>query len=243
MELKRAYKKLHVPRHPKKAVSREVKAEVQGAEVDGLRGSAAPKGDTLTKYLHLCQLLMESGRCTQRQMQMIAGGFVYISTFRRPLLGALNAVWQFVQGFEQGPWCQVIPPVVRTELARFCLLSPLSQMDFRLRLSGVVTASDASSTGGGVTVSQGLSQIGTIAANQAVRGDVVDVQEVPAVLTVRLFDGIGGLRVAADAVGMSVIGHVSVECHGPARRVVESRFPGTLFVENVQEVNDEMVHQ
>ena len=136
-------------------------------------------------------------------MQVIAGGFVYISTFRRPLLGALNAVWQFAQGFEHGPWCQVIPSVVRTELARFCLLTPLSQMDFRLHLSGVFAASDASSTGGGVTGSQGLSQVGTIAANQAVRGDVVDIQEVPTVLTVGLFDGIGGLRVAADAVGMA----------------------------------------
>ena len=82
-------------------------------------------------------------------------------------------------------------------------MTPLSQMDFRLHLSGVFAASDASSTGGGVTGSQGLSQVGTIAANQAVRGDVVDIQEVPTVLTVGLFDGIGGLRVAADAVGMA----------------------------------------
>lgn len=204
--LRRAYEKLHVPQHPKKAVSRESRAEVQGAEVDGVRGSAAPKGDKLAKYLYLCQLLLQGGRCTQRQMQVIAGGFVYICTFRRPLLGALNAVWQFVQGFEHGPWCQTIPPVARAELARFCLLCPLSQMGFRLHLSGVVTASDASTTGGGVTVSQGLSQIGTIAANQSVRGDVVDIQEIPTVLTIGLFDGIAGLRVAADAVGMSVIG-------------------------------------
>ena len=239
--LRNAYARLQVPRHPKKAVARSSKAEVQGAEVDGEHGSAAPKADKLSKYLHLCHLLLEKGRATQRQVQVVAGGFVYFATFRRPLLGSLNAVWKFVQSFEGGPFVQPLPAEVRVELSRFCLLVPLARMDFRLSLSSTVTASDASTYGGGVTASSGLTQVGTIAANMPTRGNVVELEDVPTVLTVGLFDGIAGLRVAADAVGFSVVGHVSVECHEPANRVVESRFPGTLFVKTVEEVSSDMV--
>lgn len=87
-----------------------------------------------------------------------------------------------------------------------------------------------------VTATSGLIQVGTIAA----RGDILEPEEVHTVLTVGLFD-IGGLRVAADAIGLTVVGHVSVETHGPARRFVESRFPGTTFVEQVEDVTLEEV--
>ena len=108
-------------------------------------------------------------------------------------------------------------------------------------LSGTATASDASTLGGGVTASSGLTQVGVIAANLPVRGDVPELDEVATVLTIGLFDGIGGLRVAADAVGLTVIRHISVESHEPARRVVESRFPGTLFADDVAAVTGDMV--
>ena len=239
--LREAYARHQVPRHPKKTVARAINAEIQGAEVDGETGMAAPKADKIGKYVRLCQLLLSTGVCTQRQMQVVAGGFVYFSTFRRPLLGALNHVWQFIQGFETGRYQQKIPDGVRLELSRFCLLIPLARMNFRLALSATVTASDASTTGGGVTASCGVSQVGAIAANLHVRGDITELEDVDTVLTVGLFDGIGASRVAADAVGLTVIGHVSVECHPPARRVVESRFPHTLFINSVEEVSDEVV--
>ena len=63
-----------------------------------------------------------------------------------------------------------------------------------------------------------------------------------AVLTIGLFDGIGALRVAADSLGLGVIGHISVEVKKEASRVLESRFPSTLFIEEgVEAVDDEMV--
>ena len=164
-----------------------------------------------------------------------------MAMFRRPLLGTLNAIWEFVTSFEQGPRVQAIPWKVRSEIARFCLLTPLARMDFRTVFSGVVTASDASSTGGGITASSGLTSLGCMAANQTLRGDVVEPSEVTSVLTIGLFDGMGALRVAADAVGVPVAGHISVEKHGPARRVVESRFASTVFVDDIEKVDAEMV--
>ena len=61
------------------------------------------------------------------------------------------------------------------------------------------------------------------------------------VLTIGLFDGIGVLRVAADALGWNVLGHVGVE-KSAADRVVESRFPGCVLVQSVEEVDRKTGH-
>ena len=241
--LRQVYEELAIPRHPNKAVERQFQADVQGALVDGHDGCARPRPEKIMKYVQLSVLLLSETRCTQKQIQVVAGGLVYMAMFRRPLLGTLNAVWEFVTSFDEGPRIQVIPWKVRSEIARFCLLIPLARMDFRTSFSGVVTASDASSTGGGLTASKGLTSLGCMASNQTVRGDIVEPREVTSVLTIGLFDGMGALRVAADAIGLPVVGHVSVEKHGPARRVVESRFANTLFVEDVAQVDQEMVRE
>ena len=61
-------------------------------------------------------------------------------------------------------------------------------------------------------------------------------------MTVGLFDGIGALRVAADACQLPVIGHISVEVNKEASRVLESKFPASLIVpEGVEAVDEEMV--
>ena len=65
-----------------------------------------------------------------------------------------------------------------------------------------------------------------MAACCKVRGDIPAMEDLTQVLTIGLFDGIGALRVAADAAGLPVAGHISVEVNPEASRVLESRFPG-----------------
>ena len=198
----------------------------------------------LYKYLALATLLLQEVSCTQKQAQVVAGGLVYISMFRRPLLGSLNQLWQFIESFRGYPPVikLPIPAGVRLEICRFACLMPLAKLNFRLLVSGEVTASDASTTGGGITVSTGLTGFGQAASEAQIRGDVADPSDLHAVLTIGLFDGIGALRVAADSLGLGVIGHVSVEVKREASRVLESRFPSTLFIEDgVEAVDDEMV--
>ena len=81
------------------------------------------------------------------------------------MLGSLNAVWKFIESFKgYPPVIQLdIPTEVKLEVARFVCLIPLAQMDFRLNISPEVTASDASTTGGGLTVSTGLTGFGQAA--------------------------------------------------------------------------------
>ena len=245
LSLREEYSMVGVPRHPKKAVATSRRAEVQGAVVDGSQGIAFPKPEKFLKYSFLACLVLRSGECTQKQAQVIGGGLVYLAMFRRPLLGALNHLWKFIQSFA------ALPPVVRLplpkevccELARFVALSPLAYMDFRTNLAGLVTASDASTTGGGVTMSAGLTPAGCVAASCPVRGDLVEPSDVTSVLTVGLFDGIGALRVAADVLGWNVVGHVGVEKAPEGRRVVESRFPNSHAVTDVADITEEMVLQ
>ena len=184
-------------------------------------------------------------RCSQKEMQVVAGGLVYIATFRRALMGCLNSIWSFIEEFNRYPVVirLEIPSTVCLEICRFLALVPLARLDFRASPNELVTASDASTQGGGVTVSRGLSNLGQMAAVCPVRGDVAALEEMTQVLTVGLFDGIGALRVAADAAGLPVAGHVSVEVNPRASRVLESRFPGTLFVDDVEKVDQEMVKQ
>jgi len=245
LALRQEYEHWNIPRHPKKAVQRSSYAEVQGAVVDGSVGCAYPKPDKILKYTQLALMTVAAGRCSQKEMQVVAGGLVYIATFRRALMGGLNSIWSFIEEFNRYPVVirLEIPATVCLEICRFLALVPLARLDFRASPNELVTASDASTQGGGVTVSRGLSNLGQMAAVCPVRGDVAALEEMTQVLTVGLFDGIGALRVAADAAGLPVAGHVSVELNPRASRVLESRFPGTLFVDDVEKVDQEMVKQ
>eukprot|EP00438_Fugacium_kawagutii_P031946 Skav201887 [mRNA] locus=scaffold550:561929:565006:+ [translate_table: standard] len=237
--LREEYSLLGVPRRPKKSVESRTVAEVQGSIIDGVKGIAYPKVEKVMKYAHLARLLLESRDCTQKQMQIVGGGLVYIAMFRRPLLGGLNSIWKFILQFEGLPPVVrlAIPDEVKQELCRFIGLIPLAYMSFRSEISPCVTASDASTTGGGVTASTQLTPFGVIASKCQVRGDVVESTDIPCVLTVGLFDGIAALRVATDALNWNVSGHISVEKSPSAARVVESRFPNTIFIEDVQSID------
>lgn len=92
-----------MPRHPKKGVASQRKAEVQGAIIDGVAGVAYPKPEKVLKYMQLGKLLLEQDMCTQKQVQVVGGGLVYFSMFRRPLLGCLNCLWRFITSFDGYP--------------------------------------------------------------------------------------------------------------------------------------------
>ena len=77
----------------------------------------------------------------------------------------------------------------------------------------------------------------------AVRGDLPEEHDFIQVLCIGLFDGIGALRVAMDSLGVATAGHISVEKSAEARRVVESYFPDSVFVEDVEQVDEGMVQE
>ena len=245
LALRHQYSDLELPRHPKKAVESSCVAEIQGALLDGRSGVAHAKPEKILKYMGLAWVLVSKGKASLRELQVVAGGLVYITMFRRPLLCALNEVWRHMEHLKGFPpvVSLAIPREVKLELVRFLSLVPLAQMDFRLVMHPQVTASDASSTGGGISCSVGLTAYGLAAQGALVRGEFAEPLETTEVLTVGLFDGIGALRVAADVLQLPVAGHISVECNPHANRVLEAAFPGTRSIASVQDVTPEEVQR
>lgn len=142
-----------------------------------------------------------------------------------------------VEGNSRKPTARVwMHREVMVELVRFIGLCPLSFMSFR-----VVTASDASTSGGGIARSVGLTPYGQAASLSQVRGDIPEELEMTQILSVGLFDGIGALRVALGAIKAPVAGHISVESNPEARGVVESNFPDCEHVEDVTSLDWDMV--
>ena len=172
--LREAYETLGLPRHPKKAVQRAGIGEMQGALLDGEQGFAMAKPIKVIQYCRPGFELMRRGESTLRELQVVCGGFVYLCMFRRALLCSLNAVFEHMKAFEgEAPVVRLaLPYQVKVEIARFILLSPLAQMEFRAKVDGEVTCSDASSFGGGLCASKGLSQFGHAALNTTSRGDL-----------------------------------------------------------------------
>ena len=237
------YHRLGLPIHPKKAVMQQTVGEIQGAIFDGVKGKAFPKPEKIRKYVALTLCLLREGRASLKQVQIVRGGLVYLSLFRRPLLGALNSVWRLMGELKALPPVikLPLPSCVKLELVRFLCLIPLAHMDFRSPYLGEVTASDASQTGGGFCSTKGLTPAGVHAASCFVRGDLPEPSDRIQLLTVALFDNIGALRVATDCLKLPVAGHISAEISEPASRVLESQFPDVVQVGSVESITRDMV--
>ncbi len=168
LALRAEYEVWEVPINKKKSVNRQLKAEVQGAMVDGELGTAYPREGKLAKYVSAAFTVAKQEAVTQRQMQVLCGGLVYLSMFRRPLLGLLNAVWRFIESFEEHSRKVLpIPKEVRLEIVRFCCLVPLARIDFKLDMHPQVTCSDASTTGDIALVDSSMVQGWAVSFSQA----------------------------------------------------------------------------
>ena len=241
-QLRGEYLEQGLPRHPKKSVETSPHAEVQGAWLDGEAGTLCAKPAKIAKYVALGVETLRRGNASQRELQVLGGGFVYISMFKRPLLSGLNEIWRDIVALEEFPKGTRLPlcKKVAHEIARFIGLVPLAVMNFRAGFDERVTASDASTSGGGACVTRGLTPYGEAASLSRVRGDIPDVNDFNQILSIGLFDGIGALRVALDLLKVPVAGHISVERSEEARRVVEAHFPDVIVVEDVHLIDETM---
>ena len=242
LALRHEYEHWEVPRNLKKAVQRSSKCEMQGATVDGDLGVAYPREAKLAKYFALALQLANARKGTRKQWQVVCGGLVYVSMFRRPLLGSLNSVWRHIESFRDVPdEVKITPLDCRLEILRFLGMLPLARMDFRLGVHPIVTCSDASTTGGGICASWTTTAVGASIAAGDMRGEVPEARIEGGILAIGLFDGIGALRVALELVNIPVVGYVSVERHEPARRVVEANYPNVVHYHDVKEIGDKEV--
>lgn len=216
----------------------------KGAWVEGEAGTVTAKPTKVAKYIKLVLEIIGRGRASQRELQVVGGGFVYIAMFRRPSLSSLNQIWRtIVEGERYSPHAKV--PLRRGEvliqLIKFIGLCPLSCINLRCQHDEMVTASDASTLGGGICKRRGVTPYGLAASLSSVRGEIPEEGDLTSILSIGLFDGIGALRVALDALKAPVAGHISVEKSAEAHRVVEANFPESDGWDGVEIIDDEVV--
>ena len=106
-----------------------------------------------------------------------------------------------------------------------------------------ITCSDASTSGGGICASVGLTNFGDHVSRGNLRGQHPENRREGRLLSIGLFDGIAALRVALDLLGVDVVGHISVEQSKAATRVVEASFPSVISIQDVCMVDLAMVRE
>jgi hypothetical protein len=120
-----------------------------GIVVDGQRGQV---GLSLAKLHALCAAtvtLLNGNKCSSREMARMVGRWNWAMMVRRPAMSVFSAVYRFIQCAHSNRFD--IWPSVRRELSVAVRIAPLLYADIKSDWAPVVVASDASSTGSGVT--------------------------------------------------------------------------------------------
>ena len=223
----------------KKRKRLEEDIEELGAEVDGVVGTLGGSALRKLKIGHLTLHLLSKPYLNRKHIQILAGRWVFLMQFRRPSMSIFNAVWSFIS--ENLKEKKQTISQVRQELMCAILLLPVLVTDLRAPPCPIIGASDASTTGGAVSVASSLTEEGkdfvaaTMVSQPCLRQSPI--------LVVSLFNGIGGCFRCYDIIGVKPVGRISFDLCKEANRIVERRWPGTRMLGDVRDINYEMVQE
>eukprot|EP00971_Amphidinium_carterae_P348898 6490729-Amphidinium_carterae.1 len=200
MRVRSAYQAWSAPRSENKAGSRALKATRLGMAVDGETGRLGVPGKKLSRLLLLTRHCMQRGAMTLHTWQVLMGHWVHVLVARRETMSVFSEVWQRMQ-----KWRQRCLPLGSKCQREFCIALchlPLMHVSLRWQLSDLVSASDASETGGGLTVASQLTHLG--------EQEVKLLEETPVawgrdeIMVITLNDEVGSVRRAFHRVGLEV---------------------------------------
>ncbi len=220
----------------KKRKSAEARIEELGAEVDGDQGMLGGSSERLRKICLATMWLLNQRYLKRKQVQIVAGRWVFAMQFRRPTMSIFNAVWAFVGNVKS---CRV--DEVRQELATAITLCPLMHSSLRAPLSEIITASDASSTGGAVSVSHELTDEGKDFTGSS---QVADSEARPApIAVISLFNGIGGTFRRYDICGIRPMVRIAFDTCKESNRVTQKRWPDVLIYLDVRDLGPSLARE
>lgn len=156
----------------------------------------------LLKTLQLTVHILSKPYINRKELQILLGRWIFILQFRRPGMSMLQDVWTMISGKMKQKKTSVIS--CRREIFLLIMLCPLFHSNLGASVSKVVTASDASNTGGACAISKNLTDSGWDFFR------AMSVQEKSSgahpILLVSLFNGIGGCFRCYDIAGIEVQG-------------------------------------
>jgi len=156
--------------------------------------------------------------CTKHDLQIVLGKLVRVLLWRRPLMAVLDASWTCLSHWEGS---RPVPATLRSELLLALVLTPLAVTDLATPVSPLVTASDASLTGGAVSHSHALSPRAPPSLPLLTAGRVPGI-------VIEIGDTVGALRLAMEAYNFQTLGHAYATASPEAARVVSYTFPDAM---------------
>ena len=143
--IRKAYVDAGLPRHDGKAVYGEKQGTFWGLQMDGEKCTARP---LLSRCIPLVRIIAEVVRiqhCTVSLLEVISGSLISVFQCRRRFMSILDEIYSAQRGRNKSDIVR-LPPSLQQELLSACALVVLASVDFKLRPSRRVVATDSSST-------------------------------------------------------------------------------------------------
>ena len=237
-DLEEAWDIVGVLSSAKKRVSGAEKVQELGAWLDGSTGYLGGSPERLLKLIQTTMVVVKGRRLKKKWVQVVAGRWVHVLSFRRPGMVCLEWTWKFVSCKGTS---RKLESQVKSELFGCCCACFLFHTNLRADISDCTTASDASMTGGAVGASWELSQEG----QEFVAMDKVHFGKVPVipVMVISLFNGIGCTFRCYDLCGVVPAVSLAYEISGAANRVTARRWPHVQLKGDVRELTQEVMKE
>ena len=248
-----AYQRQGVAISEKKAQKREPFVTRMGAEIDGIEGIlGAPRAKKL-EVLRFSLWFLGQKWPKQKGLLMILGRMVRCFEFQRPLMSVLRECWPKINVHVR---CPVSAGAVRS-LIRGCVMMPLAVAQLRVPVTGLVSASDASEQGGGLCVSESLTDEGLrmleALQDEAYEKDrcfpfqsagamVTADKQGPRVFVLSLFDGVAAVMQSLSRLRCKVVGFAASEIDKDCKRLVRKRWPGVIELGKVECIDEKVIN-
>ena len=210
-----------------------------GAEVDGDQKTLGVSTERLVKLMQATLWCLYSPFLNRKCLQIICGRWIFAFQFRRPAMCNFNRVWSVSSG--KAKISAILKREVRAELFHAIFLGPLLFCHLGAKISPVITASDASESGGAVGYATSLSTQGEDYVHAASKSES-NCTALP-IMILSLFNGIGGAFRAYDIAGILPQIRIAVECDKAANRITMRRWPGVELVLDVKLIDRKMVKE
>ena len=231
--MEKAYQELGVPFSKEKSSSREVRCEKLGALLDGESGRLGVTTARCLDFVSLAMFIMGEDKVPTKWRQIFLGKFVHLVRFRRAIFSMVVHSWERVARFNHSG------PLTGKEVSEWmllCMVMPMYYTDLKAPVSGRVTCSDASPTGGGVCYSVGLTSLGRWGS---VKPRVEPVEDKPSIITFEWFAGIGGMSRALARLHLETHQVVVCECDQDCIDILRSMLPGCEVWKDICEVTED----
>ena len=218
--LEEAWEKTGVLSSAKKRVSFANDVQELGAFIHGRKGYMGASEERLLKLMQSTLVVISKRRLKKKWVQVVAGRWVHVLSFRRPGMVLLDWTWKYIAGKKKSREAET---KTRSELFGCCCACLLLHTNLKAGVSGVTTASDASMSGGAVGMSTELRQEGQeFVAMDREHGGAVPV--VP-IMVLSLFNGVGCAFRCYDLCGVMPRVGLAYEISAAANRVTARRWP------------------